>query len=811
MTETMDRKRSLVWLALLLTGAFLLRIQQWDHFQVPDEDTITEMVWNLHGNPLPVGMTPLPGYPPFFMYLNFLLALVYRKLLLFLGFIQFDSEFVHSGLGPLFTLKTGRLLTAFFGTALVYMTYRIGKDFYSESAGLLSAVLIAINPFMILNSHIFKSDILLSLLLATVLFLFLKFLQTVKIRFLFWGSFFLGLAVATKYNGAVQVLAVPVVLWLAWKKMGPELRRRALGSVLAGGALGFMTGAPNWLFHHVKSVEAAYKYAVSQYSGFTFYEQPLPSYMLYLKDFLKSFGWVFLLFFLLGILLAILQKNRYDLLIIVYLGIYFLIQGKSNFYGNRMVLPLLAGMAVITAKTLLEVGSGFLTRRARLRKLFLVLVWGWAALFSGNRIAESLRSYHLLQTTTTLDEAFFYRIHHIPPEFRTGSEAFTPRFPKDPGKWDLTDIRFQRFRGKNSLQFLSTGLLSKYILTRTKNQRIRTRISNRLRTFRPFHQIRKKPFSPWSDDVTFWYQFPPELGFIPAKNKAPDLPRIYIREEKNATVFLPLQPYEKSPCYGISQTGFYGKWLYSQDKIERLIFHLLNEKNPLEVVITVNGTTRKCFGPAGRIDVSIEGIKPRWLFDDFVYSLEIVSAGKTPYCVAFEAVYRESGPDSESRIGPPSGRGEGIPELFSAHPLPEWEVGFYAQTGIDLSLLTFMNRTHLFRNDPDRETVEPVTSGFFPLTRGNYLIKIKGAPILADLPVRSKFKMKLAIAKKSGTEERSIEWPVAGSKETATFNLEIGEPFVFAKIDCEGMRENNFLVEDIVLEPDYRACLLSKR
>lgn len=809
--EKRNGSASWLLLALLLTGAFLLRSQQWNRFQVPDEDAIADMVWNLHHNPLPVGMTPLPGYPPFFMYLNFLLALVYQKLLIFLGFIRFDADFIHSGLGRLFTMKAGRLLTAFSGTLLVYVTHRIGKDFYNESVGFLAALLVAVNPFMILNSHIFKSDILLSLLLATMLFLFLKFLKTINIRFVFWGSFLLGLAVATKYNGAVQALVVPVTLWIAWKKMEPLLRRRAIVSVFVGGALGFMTGAPNWLFHHVKSVRAAYEYAVSQFSGFTFYEQPLPSYMLYLKDLLRSFGWVFLLFFLVGIVRAVKQKNRYDLLIIAYLGIYFLIQGKSNFYGNRMVLPLLAGMAVITARTLLDGGSRFGCRWAKLRKPFVVLVWGWAALFSGNLIADSLRTYHLLQTTTTLDEAFFYRVHHIPPEYRTGRETFTPKFPKDLGKWDLTDIRFQRFRGKNSLQFLSTGLLSKYILARTRNQRVRRRMSNRLRTFRPFHQIRKRPFSSWDDDITFWYQFPPELQSVPIKKIAANLPRLYIREEKDTTVFLPLQPYEKSPCFGVSRDGFFRKWLYSRDKIEKLILHFLSEKDPLNLTVTINGITRTCAGAAGRSDFTVEGIKPRRLFDDSVYSLEIISARKTPYCVAFEAIYRKSGTDREPGIGWPSSRVEKIPELFSAIRLPEWVIQFHSQTGIDLSLLAFMNRSFLFQNDPDRNAVDPITSGFFPLTRGNYFIKIKGAPILADSPVRSGFRMKLSIARKGGMEERIIVLPIPASNKIDDFSLEVSDPFVFVKIDCAEMRGSNFLVEEIILEPDYRAYLLSRR
>ena len=669
--ESIRKKTLFVLLALLLAVSFLLRVQGWGRFLVPDEDTIAEMTWSLHNDPLPIGMPPLPGYPPFFMYLNFLLSLIYQKLLLFLGFIHFDSEFLLSDFGRLFTMKAGRLISAFFGTSLVYMTYRIGKDYYRESVGFLAALLVAANPFMILNSHIFKSDIPLSLLLAIGLFLLLKFLRTFEIRFIFWASFFEGLAMAAKYNGVIQVLAIGVALGLGWKGTPIAARKKAFFSVAAGGLLGFAAGAPNWLFHPVGSAQAAYRYAVSQYSGFAFYEKPLPSYLLYAKDFLESFGWIFLVFFALGIALALIRKNKYDLLILAYLAIYYLVQGKSNFYANRMLLPLLAAAAVLIAKTLLFDIPRLLADRAKAGPPFYFLVWGWALLFSGGLMVQSLRAFHLLRTTSSLDAAFFYRIEHIPPGFRFGREMFTPKFAKDQGKWDLTDVAFQRFRGKNSLQFLSTGLLSQYILTKTGNQRVKTRLTNRLKTFRPFHRIHKKPFSPWDDDVTFWYQLRPDLASIPTEKKAVDLPRLYIREEKNTTVFLPLQPYEKNPCHGTAGEGFFGKWLYSRVKIERLKFRFFGEKAPLEITVTVNGVARKCIGPRGWIDIEIGGIKPRRLYDDFVYSLEIVSAAKAPFRVAFEAVSTRKADQRPLRDSDSRGAGtNGYPNCFPMFPIP---------------------------------------------------------------------------------------------------------------------------------------------
>ena len=57
--------------------------------------------------------------------------------------------------------------------------------------------------------------------------------------------------------------------------------------------------------------------------------------------------------------------------------------------------------------------------------------------------------------------------------------------------------------------------------------------------------------------------------------------------------------------------------------------------------------------------------------------------------------------------------------------------------------------------------------------------------------------------------ERNVRIAVPGSDGTREVPLEIGEPFVFAKIAWDGMRECNWMIENITLEPDYRACLMS--
>jgi len=109
-----------------------------------------------------------------------MLSFFYKNVLIFLGVIDFDSQFIATGLGADLTLALGRLLTSLFGTLIVYMVYHIGKEFYNINAGLFAAALMAVSRFDIFDSHRFKPDLLLPLLMTIFLYLCLKYLKLQK-------------------------------------------------------------------------------------------------------------------------------------------------------------------------------------------------------------------------------------------------------------------------------------------------------------------------------------------------------------------------------------------------------------------------------------------------------------------------------------------------------------------------------------------------------------------------------------------------------------------------------------------------------
>lgn len=115
----------------------------------------------------------------------------------------------------------GRYITAFFGTAVVFMTYLLGKRlFFSITIGLLAAFFTAINYRQVLNSHFGLPDIYNTffLLISLYLTLLLWEKQTFK-RYVLAGT-----GIAIYFSTKFQFFALPplllVLIFLAEKKKG---------------------------------------------------------------------------------------------------------------------------------------------------------------------------------------------------------------------------------------------------------------------------------------------------------------------------------------------------------------------------------------------------------------------------------------------------------------------------------------------------------------------------------------------------------------------------------------------------------------
>ncbi|HUO86259.1 MAG TPA: glycosyltransferase family 39 protein, partial [Thermoanaerobaculia bacterium] len=149
------------------------------------------------------------------------------------------------GFAPLAYLLV-RLVQAIFGTLSIVWLFRVGRRLFDSPTGMLAAALMAVVPWHMRQSVIFKPDILL-LLLTLVAFewALAAYERPTRGRFLRAGAG-VGLAIAAKYNGVAAALPLAAG-WIA----GPGRRRLAGWLALAAAAAlaTFLLLDPHLLLH----------------------------------------------------------------------------------------------------------------------------------------------------------------------------------------------------------------------------------------------------------------------------------------------------------------------------------------------------------------------------------------------------------------------------------------------------------------------------------------------------------------------------------------------------------------------------------
>ena len=101
----------------------------------------------------------------------------------------------------------GRVTTAALGVAGVFAAYLLGRDAFGRGAGLLGAMLLALNFSHARESHFATTDVPATLLATLVLWRLLTLARRARLRDYLLAGGLAGLAVSTKYTAAV--LAVP--------------------------------------------------------------------------------------------------------------------------------------------------------------------------------------------------------------------------------------------------------------------------------------------------------------------------------------------------------------------------------------------------------------------------------------------------------------------------------------------------------------------------------------------------------------------------------------------------------------------------
>ena len=305
-------------------------------------------------------------YPSFFFYLLGALDLIAAPVLwltrdrppLSLGTFIVDP-------GPYYLL--GRLLSAAFGTASVYLVYRLGRAAFGLPAGLLAALFLAVLPLHVAYSHMAVTDVTATALSLLALMLVFAATQSGARRWLIAGAAAAGLATSTKYN--LGMLVLPVTIGAVYACRDEAARRVASGGraasvwlrLLAARLYGpmlaaFLIGSPFVVLDAGHFVSDFIKQNRIQGRGWLGYENVPNGFWYNLTTNLEStLGNVLLVLVLAGLAWALWRRTTLDVMLAPYVIVYFVYISTWKALADRYLLPVLPLLALLAARLCMDV------------------------------------------------------------------------------------------------------------------------------------------------------------------------------------------------------------------------------------------------------------------------------------------------------------------------------------------------------------------------------------------------------------------------------------------------------------------------
>jgi 4-amino-4-deoxy-L-arabinose transferase-like glycosyltransferase len=378
-----DRSQLLLILLLLVGAALRLYGMNWDdnHHLHPDERQITMVVSRL-GMP-PLGQWPSffdadtsPLNPRFFAYGSlpfYMLRLTSHVLTMPAGlsthfhFWPAASQFLE-GLRRMsdydhITL-VGRVLSALIDTGVIYLTYLIGKRVYDRRVGLLAAVFVTFTVFHIQVAHFYAVDALLTFFVLLFFVFAIDFAQQGGVRNSILLGASLGLALATKFSAAPLALVVLGTYVLRVKQQGAGHLGQALRLLLFTAlalALTFFIAQP-YAVLDLGAFSAGIAEQAKMVRGIADYPYTrqyvnTPAFLYQIQHtIIWAMGLPLGLVAYCGLGFFLWRAARYrrgmELLLLAWVGPYFLVTGSFMVKFMRYMLPLLPFFFIMGAKML---------------------------------------------------------------------------------------------------------------------------------------------------------------------------------------------------------------------------------------------------------------------------------------------------------------------------------------------------------------------------------------------------------------------------------------------------------------------------
>ncbi|MDJ0730009.1 MAG: glycosyltransferase family 39 protein [Crocosphaera sp.] len=344
-----------------------------------------------------------------------------------LGIFNSSEEFLEFyRQDPSIFYLTGRLWSAFFGFITIWVVYLIATKIFNKTVGLISAFLVAIIPLHVKFSKFARMDSLMPFLLLISFYYCLKILEEDTLLNYIIASFFLGLAIATKYPAIVFVLTI-ILAYILTKGWNFQRYLKPVSSVLA--CTGGVFIASPFLFLDFNQVlmdlsqENRSSHLGATGEGFInnliwYFQNSLTNSFTILGIFLMGLGIFFVLIF----------KQERLLLLISFPSIFLLFISSLSLRWERWIIPIIPFLCILLAYTIYKT-SQLIELRFKY-PLGLLLMLAVLTLISTPLLHKDIEQGYRMSGVDTRTFTGEWMLKNIPKTSSILVEASTPQLPK---------------------------------------------------------------------------------------------------------------------------------------------------------------------------------------------------------------------------------------------------------------------------------------------------------------------------------------------------------------------------------------------
>lgn len=248
---------------------------------------------------------------------------------------------------PTLLQTISRGVTVLYAVLSVWLLYHIVRRWWGRAAALAAALVLAVSPMHVINSHYVTTDVPMICMALLALWLAQCALDGGSRRKLFLAAFVAGLAGAAKYPGLAMVPVVAAAPFL-FPRVG--LKRRVLDAVglALTGLAGFAAGAPfTFLDWRAFRAGMAFQSNLVGKVGHLGFEASRNGWLFHARHSLPEImSWALILLALLGLLLALRRAPARTVWLCLFPAAVFAVIGSQKTLFSRYALPLAPFLAL---------------------------------------------------------------------------------------------------------------------------------------------------------------------------------------------------------------------------------------------------------------------------------------------------------------------------------------------------------------------------------------------------------------------------------------------------------------------------------